>query len=270
MKNRLLTIAVIHFKADKNLLYKCINSIKRAAKKQYKKIQIDIIHGKNGKEIDWSSFLKDFDDMYIRVFNNPKSEVNFQNQLSIDVCETDYWTVLDDDDELEDDSIDKFLEQFNPKENIDCYQLRITRYGKEQSSWIASMIMNHAKIYKIQSIRENNIYFHEKLTTNEDAWFGTLFTCFNPKIKGLDIPFYKWIEVENSITDQWKKNNEKWKNINLLTIKLLIEEYKKRKQQWAFHMFKRTMFIHILTAKSSGCTDDELDLINEEIKKVGD
>ena len=270
MKNRIVTIAVIHYKAEYEMLHKCINSIKKAAKKYLKNIQVDIIHGKNGKEIDWSSFLKDFDDMFIRVFNNSKSEVNFQNQLAIDVCETDYWSVLDDDDELEENSLDLFLDKFNPEENIDCYQLRITRYGKEQKSWIASMIMNHAKIYKIKSIRDNNIYFHDKLTTNEDAWFGTLFTCFNPKIKGLDIPFYKWIEMDNSITDKWKQNHDKWKEINLLTIDLLIEEYKKRKHMWSIHMLKRAMMTHIITSQISGCTQEEIDEIYEKLKKVGD
>ena len=264
-----LTVSVIHYKADTDMLTRCIESIRRSANRSLSRIKIDIIHGNGGKEVDWDFIKNKFFNVNLNIYFNEKSTVNFQNQLAIEKCDSLYWTVVDDDDELYPFAIDNFFKQHNPKENIDCYNLIINKCKGDTviNEWGASMVMNHSKIYKTEVIKNNKLYFHDELTTNEDAWFGTLFMCSQQKQKNLNILFYKWIENEGSITDGWRKNPEQWRKINELTIKLLIDEYIKRKNVWNKFVFERALLTHISTAISSGCKKEDIDTIYDYFLK---
>lgn len=183
---------------SEEFLEKCINSI---LSQRYKNFELILI---NDGSIDKSGEIcKKYDDTRVRYFEHENKGVSYTRNIGIKESSGELITFVDSDDELSDDYL-LILEGLHRKNDTDLTMCTFTSVDDKgqnvdlyKSEWDNNLIIRgdgarkeltekvlsntgnnrpvmspYCKLYRTSIIRENKIYFDEKLPIGEDALFN--------------------------------------------------------------------------------------------------
>lgn len=138
----------------------------------------------------------------------------------------DYVTFLDSDDLLYPRATEIFYKEAI-KQNVDILVSNITADERGTNGYIIFPEQNvtwlHGKVYRVNYLKENNIYFPERIY-NEDSFFNQLAFAWTSNIYKLNETFYFWRANQNSLTRKDKFNFRQKHNIEYITSQVKVLE----------------------------------------------
>lgn len=169
----------------------------------------------------------------IKVYSKKNGGPSSARNYGIKKASGRYITFIDSDDKIDFDILHQKFEQ-SSKRNL---SLLITPFGgvkidklskMSQEDVISHLILNEEinspcnKIYLLEIINTNDIYFSEKLDLGEDLLFNMQYYFATQKLELDDKKYYTYIKHSNSLTTKFRKNKL---NILLNLNDFLIKEY---------------------------------------------
>lgn len=83
------------------------------------------------------------------------------------------------------------------------------KYNKDDGSWSMSIydfnnIYVHGRVYRRDFLIHNQIYFNERIWSNEDCFFNIFVDFMSKSNQGISVPVYCWRHNDNSVTHDEK------------------------------------------------------------------
>ena len=138
----------------------------------------------------------------------------------------EYVTFLDSDDLLYPRATEMLYKEAI-KQDVDILVSNITADEKGTNGYVIFPEQNvtwlHGKVYRVDYLKDNNIYFPERIY-NEDSFFNQLAFAWTSNIYKLDETFYFWRANQNSLTRKDKFNFRQEHNIEYITSQTKVLE----------------------------------------------
>lgn len=229
-----LSIIVPTFNSELTIS-KCLDSI------LLNNYSYEIIIVNDGSDDNTLNIIKKYKMRYpniIRIINQKNRGVSSARNNGIANSNGKYLLFIDSDDYIEDNMIKDLLENINNNELIITsiyYNKKIvkTNYNgiiniNNNLDILYNLTMNnlinslHGKLYRRDIITNNNIYFDEELSIQEDLKFNYEYIKHTSNILFIDKPYYHYITFNNSLTTKYL--NERFDNYDKV-LKTIINYY---------------------------------------------
>lgn len=209
--------------------------------------EVEIIIINDGSTDNSLNIIDEYNNIKVITTNN--NGLSIARNRGIDESTGDYILFIDGDDYIDKHSINIIKNYINDND-FDLLLLNTTKYYEFNNTYEKEILSINNEIldipdlinnkicgrawrflYKSELIKNNNLYFQEKLVYEDEEWVPKVI-YYAKKIKYLDIPYYFYRKSNNSITSNktlnnikdlikivditYKWNNEiKWNNIYL-------------------------------------------------------
>ena len=218
-----LSVIIPIYKVEK-YLNECINSV---ICQTYKNLEIILVD--DGSPDSCPQMCDDWarKDSRIKVIHKPNGGLSSARNAGINVATGDYIMFIDADDFLIDENCIEKIAQIISKDNKQCYLSPFKYFIKNQLSIsdkyvvdrdlfrnpletiYASLVYNNnlsisawAKVIEREFLTRNNIYYQEKILSEDIPWTINIFRC-NPSLGFIPFSYYAYRQnVENSITQK--------------------------------------------------------------------
>lgn len=250
MQNKKVSIIVPIYNAQEHLKL-CIDSI---LKQTYKNIEIILVNdGSTDKSLE---IIKEYKQRYpniINIINKENTGVSDTRNLGIECASGYYIMFADNDDYMEEDYIQTYIE-----ENDNDYDIIIGGYirktyagktlftrkltNKEISPYI--QLASWGKLYKTSYIKNNEFKFL-KTAIADDFYFNIFAYNNTDKIKIINNTGYYWMFNNNSLSNTDSKKLNRTDDL-ILTLSRIKKDIKPKNKELIEYFYIRTAIYYIL------------------------
>ena len=236
----LISIIIPVFNGEQ-FIEKCLESVMNQT---YKDLQIIVID--DGSTDNTYQILKDYrrKDLRIEIIHQSNGGVSKARNTGLESAKGQWLCFVDADDYIETDYCENMLNTVKELDadvliageiesvSYDSYlhdknKLIQACLSYDEQSFPFNIDAPWGKIFKLSTIKDNNIFFPERLTRSEDAYFCMSFYNYANKISYLNYSGYRHIEREGSLCRSYSPSS-----VNMLEI-IIIEN-----QKWVNANFK--------------------------------
>lgn len=187
----------------------------------------------------------------------------------------EYVTFLDSDDLLYPRATEMFYKEAI-KQNVDILVSNITVDEKGTNGYVIFPEQNvtwlHGKVYKVDYLKDNNIYFPEHIY-NEDSFFNQLAFAWTSNIYKLEETFYFWRANQNSLTRKNKFNFRQKHNIEYITsqvkvLEKILEQLKEKPVKYE-KILAILIYIYRFSQLEKYVYNSHAELLQQTYKKLG-
>lgn len=265
-------------------IFRTIESLKNQSLNNFEVILIN--DGSSDNSIFVAEQCLQESNLNYKIVNKNNEGVSKTRNLGIDKAEGKYIYFLDGDDYIEDTLLEKFYDKAEKEKadvvfcgythiNSDDHSIfmKVHKYIDESMNGIdaaEAMLQNKFWIsaisgfYRLEMLKNNNVYFPTKIVFGEDTVFVIIALMNSERVSCVKEPLVYYVRRKNSVTKSANKNYFNLHQSNLEILKYNREHFNNEKVERALRQYKMPqsiMRIFSALAKSGACKDQLMEFI---------